>query len=82
MRDAFTSIARDACFHVACEQTHVLSPLTFPFSRQLVNIVFSVDGIRPLVDVIIVDPIRVDLVSHVALSQGVAKIVMPQTKEG
>jgi hypothetical protein len=41
-----------------------------------------VDGIRTLVDVIIVDPILMDLVSHVALFPGVAKIVMAQTKEG
>lgn len=42
---------------------------------------FLVDGIRTLVNVIIVDPIRVDLVLHVALSHRVAKIVMVQTKE-
>jgi hypothetical protein len=27
--DAFASIMKDVCFHVACEQTHILLPVTF-----------------------------------------------------
>jgi hypothetical protein len=41
-----------------------------------------VDGIRTLVDVIIVDPTRAKLVSWAALSHGVAAIVVAHVKEG
>jgi hypothetical protein len=41
-----------------------------------------VDGIRTLVDVIIVDPTQANLVSWVALSRGVDAIVVAHVKEG
>ncbi len=34
MWDAFTSIMKDICFHVACEQTHILLLPTFQSSCQ------------------------------------------------
>jgi hypothetical protein len=61
---------QDAGFHVAYEQTHVLSPPTFQFSHQLINIMLLVDGIRTLVDVIIVDPIRLGFACCVILRGG------------
>jgi hypothetical protein len=47
-----------------------------------VDIVLLVDGIRTLVDVIIVDPTQANLVSWAALFRGVAAIVVAHVKEG
>jgi hypothetical protein len=40
------------------------------------------DGIHTLSDVIIIDPIRANLISWAALSHGVFSIVVAQVKEG
>jgi membrane-associated PAP2 superfamily phosphatase len=45
-------------------------------------IVMLVDGIRTLVDVIIVNPIRVDLISPMVFSHGVVMTMATQVKEG
>jgi hypothetical protein len=44
--------------------------------------VLSVDGIHMLANVIIVDSIHVDLVSHVTLFWGMATMVAIQANEG
>ncbi len=41
-----------------------------------------VDGVCTLLDVVIANPIQVDLMSRVALSCGVATIVVTQAKNG
>ncbi len=41
----------------------------------------SIDDIHILVDVVIVDPIRVDLISHVVLSDGVVMFLAVEMKE-
>jgi hypothetical protein len=43
---------------------------------------FSVDGIRTLANIIIVNPIQMDLVSCVVLFRHVTMTLMAQTKEG
>ncbi len=48
----------------------------------VVDIVLLVDDICTLANVIIVNPIRIDLVSWVTISCGVAMIVEVQVKEG
>ncbi len=58
----------------------ILPPPTFQSSRQQVDIVLSIDGIRMLANVIIVHPIWVDLVSCTTLFRGV--VTTMATKEG
>lgn len=61
-------------------------PMSFhpmPYNiHTIVNIVLSVNGVCTLVDVVIVDLIQVDLVSHVVFSYGVTAIAAVQAKEG
>jgi hypothetical protein len=52
----FVNIARNASFHMGRKQLHTLSSTTFNFLNWQVNIVFTKNGIRILVDVVIVDP--------------------------
>jgi hypothetical protein len=39
--------------------------------RQCVDILVSMDGVRMLANIIIIDPTQVDLVTHAILSHGV-----------
>jgi len=52
VRDTFVAIAHDANFHVGQKQ---LSLNTFNSSHQRVNIMFIKDGIRTLINIVIVD---------------------------
>jgi hypothetical protein len=63
--DSFISIVRDVNFHVSCKQTHVLLTPYLQWLWQQVNIVFIIDGIRALVDVIIVDSTHANFISWV-----------------
>ncbi len=65
-------------FHVSQEQTYVLFPLALQSSRHQVDIVLSVDGVRTLIDVVIDNPIRIDLVSWVVFVHGVMTITAIQ----
>jgi uncharacterized membrane protein HdeD (DUF308 family) len=51
-----------------------LHPCFTPHDDAL-NIVLSMVGVCTLVDVVIMDPIQVDLISRVAISKGVVMIV-------
>jgi hypothetical protein len=79
------------CFCLHCKRckvssfvgTNSCSSIAFSLvSHWWVNIVFLVDGIHTLVDVIIVDPTWANLVSWVAFSRGVVVIVAVHVKEG
>jgi hypothetical protein len=59
--DAFVGIAWNAGFHVGQEQLHVLPSTTFNSLCQWVDIVFIKDGIHTLVDIVIANPTRADL---------------------
>jgi hypothetical protein len=48
------------------KQIHVLLSLSFQSSHRKVNIVLSIDYIRTLANVVIVDPTQVYLILHVA----------------
>jgi hypothetical protein len=63
IQDAFVSIVRDAGFHILWEQTHILRPPSFQFFLSVGQHCLSVDSIHTLANVVIVDPIRIDLVS-------------------
>jgi len=71
--DISVTIAQDAGFHVGREQLHALPSVTFnPFSRR-VNIVFSKDGIRTLTNVVIVNPMRANLLFQSCVTQAKEK---------
>jgi hypothetical protein len=61
MWDAFEAIVENMRIHDLWEQTHVLPPLQ-PLHLRI-DIVLLVDGVCMLVDVVIANPIWVDLVS-------------------
>jgi hypothetical protein len=56
--NTFVTIARDVGFHVGQKQLHVLPLTMFNSSCRQVNIVFTKDGIRTLLDIVIVNPTR------------------------
>ncbi len=60
--DAFTSIAKDARFHVFCEQIHVLPSPSLESLHWWVNMVFTIDGVHKLANVVIINSIWEDLV--------------------
>jgi hypothetical protein len=43
--------------------------------------VLSIDGVRTLVNIVIIDPIQIDLVLQVVFSFGVVAIIMTQVKD-
>jgi hypothetical protein len=64
------------------EKTHVLSPLSLQSSHQQVDIVLSTNGIHTLVNMVIDDPTRGDLVSEVVPSRKVIMMMTTQAKKG
>jgi hypothetical protein len=71
--DIFVAIAWDVGFHVGREQLHALPSIIFnPFHRR-VNIVFNKDGIRTLTNVVIVDPMRANLLFQSCVIQAKEK---------
>jgi hypothetical protein len=61
VHDTFATIVRNASFHVGWEQLHVLPSNTFNSSRRQVDIVLTKNDIRTLIDGVIIDPTRTDL---------------------
>ncbi len=56
VHDTFVTIAQDASFHVRRKQLHVLPSNIFNFSCWQIDIMFTKDGIRTLVDIVIANP--------------------------
>ncbi len=54
--DTFVAIAWDVGFHVGQKKLHALLLGTFNSSHQQIDIVLTKDGIRTLVDIVIVNP--------------------------
>ncbi len=73
VRNFFTSFIG---FHVSCEQTHVFWMPFFYSSWQWVDIVLTSDGIRILVNIILVDLTCVDFVSWIVYFQGMAMTII------
>jgi hypothetical protein len=67
---------RDVRLHFLLEQTHIIPPPTLLFFHWWVDIVLSINGIRTLVDVFIINPTQVDLVFRVASFYGVAMMLV------
>jgi hypothetical protein len=76
VQNVFAAIAKNAGFHVSQKQTHVLPLPTLQFLCRQIEIVLLVDGVCTLVDIVIVDPIQIDLVLQVVFSSGVATTIM------
>jgi hypothetical protein len=61
VRDTFVAIVWDVGFHVRWKQLHVFPLNTFNSFCQWVNIMFTKDGIRTLINVVIAGPTWADL---------------------
>ncbi len=61
VRDTFVVIERDVGFDVKWKQLHAFPSNTSNSFRRRIDIVLTKDGIRTLIDVVIVDPTRTDL---------------------
>jgi hypothetical protein len=81
IHDTFAAIAWDVGFHVGWEQLHALPSTTFNSSCRQVDIVLTKNGIRTLVDVVIVDPTRVDLLPRSCAIEGFVAFDVTQAKE-
>jgi len=68
--DTFAAIVQDVNCHMGWKQLHVLLSNTFNSPCQQVDIVLTKDGIRILVDVVIVNPTRTDLLPWSCATQG------------
>jgi len=67
IRDTFVTIVQNVNFHMGWEQLHALSLTMFKSCHWWVNIVFTKDKIRTSVDIVIIDPMWVDLLDLVQL---------------
>jgi hypothetical protein len=72
---------RDVGFHVGRKQLHVFPPITINSSHQQINIVLIKDGIYTLIDIIIIDLTRADLLPRSYTTQGFVVFDAVQAKE-
>lgn len=79
--DTFVIIAHDANFHLGQEKFHVFFLNMFNFSHWWINIVVAKDGICTLVDVVIADPMWVDLFPWSYITQNFIAFDMIQAKK-
>jgi hypothetical protein len=79
--NTFAAIVHDAGFHVGQEQLHAFSSTTLNSSRQRFNIILTKDDIRILTDVVIVNPMQVDLFPRSCAIQGFVVSDAIQAKE-
>jgi hypothetical protein len=70
VHDTFVTIVRDDGFHVGWEQLHVFPSNMFNSSCWQVDIVLTKDDICTLIDIIIIDPTRMDLLFRFCTTQG------------
>ncbi len=79
--NAFEVITRDEKFHVSWKHTHVLQCFALQSLHRRINIVLSIDGVRMLAYIIIIDPTSDDLVLRATFSYKVIVIVATQVKD-
>jgi hypothetical protein len=80
--DAFVSIVQDDGFHIRQKQLHVfLSPM-LKSSHQQADIVFTKNGIRTLIYIVITNPMHVDLLPQSCTIQRFATSNTTQNKKG
>jgi hypothetical protein len=68
-------------FHVLQEHINIFSPSLLETFHRWVDIVLSVDDICTLIDVVIINPIRIDVKSRMILFQRVAMTLVAQVKK-
>ncbi len=61
IRNTFATIGWNIGFHVGQKQLHALLSTTFNSFRQRIDIVFTKDGIHTLADIVIANPMQIDL---------------------
>jgi hypothetical protein len=81
IHDTFVAIVHDVNSHMGWKQFHVLPSNTFNFFRQWVNIVFTKNGISTLTNVVITDPMWVDLLPWSCAIQRFVAFNVAQTKK-
>jgi hypothetical protein len=79
--DTFVAIAQDASFHMGQKQLHVLPSTTFNSSRWRIHIVLTKNGIRTVANIVIVNPMWMDLLSWSCTTQGFVVFDAGQAKE-
>jgi hypothetical protein len=78
IRDTFAAIVWDVGFHVGQYQLHVLLSNMFNSSHWQIDIMFTKDGIRTLINIVVVDSTRVDLFPWACATQGFASFDIVQ----
>ncbi len=81
VHDTFAIIVWDVNFHVGQEQLHVLPSNMFNSSCWQVDIVLIKDDNGTLVDIVIVDPTRADLLLQFCVMQGFVTFDVVQVKK-
>jgi len=81
IRDTFVAIVGDVGFPMGWKQLHALPSITFNSSCRWIDIVFTKYGIHTLVDVIIVDPMWMNLFHRFCATQGFVTLDVVQAKE-
>ncbi len=79
--DTFAVIVHDVCFHVGWEQLHALPSNTFNSFHRRIDIVFTKDGSCTLVNIIIANPTRADLLRRSCATQGFVTFDAIQAKK-
>jgi hypothetical protein len=69
IHDTFVAVVWDASFHMGRKQLHALPSTTFNSSYQWIDIVLTKEGNRTLVNVVITDPMWVDLLPRFYATQ-------------
>ncbi len=81
IRNTIATIVWNVVFHTGWKQLYALLSTTFNSSRQWVDIMFTKGGIRTLVDIVIANPMRVDLLPQSCVTQGFVALNATQAKE-
>jgi hypothetical protein len=81
IHDTFVAIMWGVGFHVGWEQLHALPLNTFNSSFQWIDIMFSKDDIRTVVNNVIANPTWVDLLLQFYATQGFVTFDAAQAKE-
>jgi hypothetical protein len=77
----FAAIVRNVNFHMGWQLLHLLLSTTFHSFCQQINIVFTKNGIHTLTDVVIADPMWVDLLPQSCETQRFVTFDAIQTQE-
>jgi hypothetical protein len=81
VHDIFVATSQDVGFHVGWEQLHAKPSATLNSFHQQVDIVFTKNEIRTLVDIVIADSMHADLFPQSCTTQGFATSDAVQAKK-